>query len=73
MPIASPEQPTAIISLNYHQDHFATRFGIHTQNGQPAHTACVGFGLERITLAMYRTHGWDRGGWPSPARRALNL
>ena len=73
VPIASAEGPTAIISLNYHQDHFAVVFGITTPDGQPAHTACIGFGLERITLAMYRTHGWDRGQWPSGARRALGL
>src|SRR4051794_31417813 len=28
-PIASPERATAIVSLNYHQDHFASTFGIH--------------------------------------------
>ena len=25
-----------------------------------AHTACVGFGLERLALALYRRHGFDR-------------
>ncbi len=33
-----------------------------------AHTACLGFGLERITLALLRTHGLDPDAWP--ARRA---
>ena len=28
-----------------------------------AHTACVGFGLERIALALYRRHGFDRAAW----------
>ena len=27
-PVANPASLTAIISLNYHQDHFAERFGI---------------------------------------------
>ena len=49
-----------IISLNYHQDHFGELFGIRTADGAVAHTACVGFGLERMTLALYRRHGFDR-------------
>ena len=36
-----------------------------------AHTSCVGFGLERIALALYRRHGFDRARWPSPVREAL--
>ena len=36
-----------------------------------AHTACVGFGLERIALALYRQHGFDRDTWPSSVREAL--
>ena len=77
-PIGSDEQPTAIISLNYHQDHFAHIFGIATADGAVAHTACVGFGLERIALALYRRHGFDRatlvargarGAWACEASR----
>ena len=59
-PIASDEHPTAIISLNYHQDHFGALFGITTADGAVAHTSCVGFGLERLTLALYRRHGFTR-------------
>ena len=62
-PIGSDERPTAIISLNYHQDHFGHLFGIRTADGEVAHTACVGFGLERIALALYRRHGFDRATW----------
>lgn len=72
-PIASAEYPTAIISLNYHQDHFGHLFGISTADGAIAHTACVGFGLERITLALYRRHGIARDRWPAEAREALGL
>jgi hypothetical protein len=35
--VAREEQPTAIISLNYHQDHFAQIFGIRTADGAAAH------------------------------------
>jgi seryl-tRNA synthetase len=72
-PIAADECPTAIISLNYHQDHFGERFDIRTSSGEVAHTACVGFGLERIALALYRRHGLTRAQWPSPVREALRL
>lgn len=72
VPIGS-EQPRAIISLNYHQDHFGRLFGICTEDGSVAHTACVGFGLERIALALYRRHGFDRAAWPPSVRNALGI
>ena len=32
----------------------------HQDGGRPdAHTACVGFGLERIALALFKAHGFD--------------
>jgi seryl-tRNA synthetase len=73
VPIASDERPTPIMSLNYHQDHFGTAFGIVAADGRPAHTSCVGFGLERIALALFRRHGFDRAAWPEPLRRELGL
>jgi seryl-tRNA synthetase len=72
-PIASDERPTAIISLNYHQDHFGELFAIRTAEGTIAHSACVGFGLERMALALYRQHGANRSAWPCSAREALEL
>ena len=71
--IASDEHPTAIISLNSHQDHFGEAFGIRTADGAVAHTACVGFGLERIALALYARHGFDRSRWPSRVLETLGL
>jgi seryl-tRNA synthetase len=71
--IASEECQTAIISLNSHQDHFGDVFGITTADGAVAHTACIGFGLERIALALYARHGFDRGRWPSPVTKVLGL
>ena len=73
VPIASVEQPTAIVSCNYHQDHFGLLFEIRTAAGSPAHTACVGFGMERTALALFRTHGLDSGRWPARVRTTLGL
>lgn len=73
IPICSEEKPTACVSCNYHQDHFGLAFDIRTPDGQPAHTACVGFGLERIALALFKHHGFVVGNWPSSVRSALGL
>jgi seryl-tRNA synthetase len=62
---------TAIASFNCHQDHFATKYGITLAGGGQAHTACLGFGHERIVLALLRTHGFDPEAWPSAVRREL--
>jgi seryl-tRNA synthetase len=68
--IAEPE-PTAVASFNYHQDHFASAYGIRLADGSEAHTACLGFGLERITIALFRAHGFDIGAWPAEVRSRL--
>jgi seryl-tRNA synthetase len=73
VPIASPDAPTAVASSNYHLDHFSQTFGIKTADGRDAHTACVGFGLERIALALFKAHGFDPGKWPRDVRRVLAL
>jgi seryl-tRNA synthetase len=70
--IAGPE-PTAVASFNYHQDHFASAYGIHMEDGTQAHTACLGFGHERITLALLKTHGLDTAAWPDEVRTELRL
>jgi seryl-tRNA synthetase len=72
VPIASPE-PTAVASFNYHQEHFTGRYGIAMAAGGPAHTACLGFGLERVALALFRAHGLDSSGWPVTVRQTLGL
>src|ERR1700754_4925566 len=61
--ITDPE-PTGIASFNSHQDHSSALYGIETADGGVAHTACLGFGHERIVLALLRTHGLDVGAWP---------
>jgi seryl-tRNA synthetase len=70
-PAGSDKPTTAIMSINYHQDHFGHDFSIFTPDGNIAHTACVGFGLERITLALFRAHGFDVTQWPAEVREKL--
>ena len=70
VPIAGPE-PTAVASFNYHQDHFASAYGIKLADGSGAHTACLGFGLERISLALFKTHGLNIDAWPEEVREEL--
>jgi seryl-tRNA synthetase len=59
---------TAVVSSNCHRDHFGSTFGLSTQDGAVAHSACVGFGMERIALALLRSHGPDPKSWPSDVR-----
>jgi seryl-tRNA synthetase len=71
VPVISAEKPTAICSFNWHQEHFTSVFGIRNEDSTVAHTACLGFGLERVTLALIKTHGFDLAAWPSEVRAQL--
>ena len=71
VPVISEEKPTAVCSFNYHQDHFGQSFAIKTENGETAHTACLGFGLERCVMALFRHHGCDVTRWPKDVRDRL--
>lgn len=71
VPVISLAQPTAVCSFNWHQDHFSSKFGIRNADESLAHTACLGFGLERVTLALVKAHGFDPAGWPDPVRSQL--
>jgi seryl-tRNA synthetase len=71
IPITSTANPTACMSFNYHQDAFGTKWGLNFADGSVVHTACVGFGLERIALALFHTHGLDTGEWPESVRKVL--
>ena len=69
VPIAG--SPTACASFNYHQDHFGAAFGIRTARGAVAHTSCMGFGLERMALALLWHHGTRPDRWPRPVRELI--
>jgi seryl-tRNA synthetase len=71
IPVNSTVNPTACMSFNYHQDAFGTKWGLNLADGSVAHTACVGFGLERIALALFAHHGLDVTVWPENVRKTL--
>lgn len=61
----------AIASCNLAEDHFGRNFGLTLADGSTAHSACVGFGQERITLALLSIHGLDPKQWPAKVRGTL--
>ena len=63
--------PTACMSFNYHRDHFAQVWGLRDAQDQVAHTGCVAFGIDRLSVALFAIHGLDLASWPVATRRAL--
>jgi seryl-tRNA synthetase len=73
IPVGSAAKPTACMSFNYHQDLFGTLCGLTLPNGSTAHTGCVGFGMERLVMALFRHHGFAPASWPAAVRATLSL
>jgi seryl-tRNA synthetase len=73
IPVSSDETPTACMSFNNHRDKFGATWDIRTSDDTVAHTACVGFGLERLALALFRHHGLAVSAWPVTVRDAIGL
>jgi seryl-tRNA synthetase len=73
IPLRSEHRPTACMSFNYHRDHFGTTWGIADATGEPAHTGCVAFGMDRLAVAMFHTHGTEVAKWPQAVRENLEL
>ncbi|HVU03820.1 MAG TPA: amino acid--[acyl-carrier-protein] ligase [Polyangiaceae bacterium] len=71
IPVISEEKPTACCSFNFHGEHFGHLFDIKTDAGETAQTACLGFGMERVVMAIFKTHGMDPGLWPKAVRDQL--
>lgn len=70
-PVVSDDRPSAIMSANYAQDYFGREFDITTHDGGSAHSSCVAFGVDRITLALFNRHGFDPDAWPRDTRDLL--
>jgi seryl-tRNA synthetase len=66
-------KPTACMSFNYHRDHFGLTWDIRTASGEPAHTGCVAFGMDRLAVAMFQVHGTDVARWPVAVKDLLGL
>jgi seryl-tRNA synthetase len=62
----APERSIAVGSFNLHGDRFGAAFDIRLPGGGTAHSACVGFGLERLAYAVLCQHGVDPRDWPGP-------
>ena len=73
IPVRSSESPTACMSFNYHRDHFGTIWNLRTAAGEVAHTGCVAFGIDRLAVALFASHGVDCSTWPLSVRAALAL
>jgi len=71
VPVNDNAGPTACLSFNYHMNYFGENWGIKTANGDVAQTACCGFGMERLTLALFKRHGLDTNAWPAEVRKTL--
>ena len=73
IPVRSEQEPTACMSFNYHRDHFGGKWGLRTDTGAVAHTGCVAFGIDRLGLALFASHGLQLRSWPKQTREALSL
>jgi seryl-tRNA synthetase len=73
VPLRSEQSPTACMSFNYHRDHFGTTWSMVDANGAPAHTGCVAFGMDRLAVAMFHTHGTKVAEWPATVRDVLQV
>lgn len=59
-----PNRPISVLSSNLHGPTFSKAFSI-SQQGRPINTGCIGFGLERMALAIMAQHGFEPTGWPA--------
>jgi len=71
--VRSGAAPTACMSFNYHKDHFGKTWGLVDERGETLHTGCVAFGVDRLALALFATHGLEPSAWPRGVRAALEF
>ncbi|CAJ0868403.1 Amino acid--[acyl-carrier-protein] ligase 1 [freshwater sediment metagenome] len=65
--------PTACMSFNCHRDHFGKTWDLLQEDGELAHSGCVAFGIDRLVIALFSTHGLEVGDWPASVRELLAL
>lgn len=60
----------AISSVNLHHEHFGDAFAIERE-GEPAHSGCLAFGLDRWLGVVADRWGPDPARWPNPLGSGL--
>ncbi len=73
IPVRKGEAPTACMSFNAHKDHFGSVWDMKLENGELAHSGCVAFGMDRLAVALFATHGLDLDAWPASVKTVLGL
>ncbi|MBV9720869.1 MAG: hypothetical protein JO082_02985 [Mycobacterium sp.] len=58
----------AVVLGKCQYEHFCQAFGLSTHGCEVAHSACVGFGAERIVLGFIRPHGFEPAMWSTRVR-----
>ena len=61
----------AVGSYNRHGIFFGKTLNIKLKDGNPACSACLGIGLERIAFAFVAQYGVDPGQWPEAVKNAV--
>lgn len=64
----APGRTIAVGSFNLHGTHFGTTFEIGLPRGDITHSACTGFGLERLAYAVLCQFGLSENDWPEALR-----
>lgn len=59
----------AVASINLHRDHMGRAFDIASE-GRPAHSSCLGLGLERWAYWILSHCGPEADDWPAVLRRS---
>ncbi len=67
----APDRTIAVGSFNFHESFFGENFNIKRDQNDWVRTACVGFGLERLTYAFLCQYGLDQRAWPERVRRGI--
>jgi seryl-tRNA synthetase len=73
IPILGEDRPTACMSFNYHRDHFGRVWGVAGEDGAVSHTGCVAFGMDRLAIALFASHGVQLKTWPKAVRALLGV
>lgn len=67
------EASTAVASINLHNDFFSRNYDFEAADGSRPISACIGFGYERFTYALFCRHGPELARWPRQVTDFLGL